>query len=58
MIKVKFFFTNLQNSVQTWLYEHQNIDIISSNLTSNDYGQAYSILYKETDVGNDADEVD
>jgi hypothetical protein len=47
MIKVKFFFTNFEVAVQTWLYENQEIDIISTNLTSNEYGQIYSILYKE-----------
>jgi hypothetical protein len=47
MIKIKIFSPVYQQTIQTWLIDHINIDIISTNLTSNEYGSIYTILYRE-----------
>jgi hypothetical protein len=48
MIKVKFF--NDKLSVEHWLYENQNIDVMSTNLScsTSEYGSmwCYSIMYR------------
>jgi hypothetical protein len=48
MIKVQFF--NKEQSVQAWLYENQDIDIISTNLScsTGEYATIwwYSIMYR------------
>lgn len=49
MIKIKIFSPVYQQSIQEWLIDHQNIVVISTNLSSNEYGSIYSILYKEGD---------
>ena len=48
--------TNAQfeTDINLWLMDHKNIEVISTDRTNN----SYIILYKESDVGNDADEVD
>lgn len=52
MIKVKFFWGSLDNSVQNWLNDNQGIEVVSTNLTSNDYGSVFCILYKERKSDN------
>jgi hypothetical protein len=47
MIKIKIFAPVYQQAIQEWLIDHQNIEVISTNLSSNEYGSIYSILYKE-----------
>ena len=47
-------FIQFETDINLWLSDHQNIEIISTDRTSN----SYTILYKESDAGNDADEVD
>jgi hypothetical protein len=47
-------FEQFEIEINLWLEDHQNIDIISTNRTAN----SYIILYKESDVGNDSNEVD
>lgn len=49
MIRIKIFSPVYEQNIQTWLIDHVNIEIISTNLTSNEYGSIYSILYKEKD---------
>lgn len=60
-MKVKIFyhdpskiFAEFETSINIWLSDYSNIEVISTNRTSN----SYTILYKERDVGNDSDEVD
>jgi hypothetical protein len=45
-------------SINKWLEENPNINIISANTVANHGGWGYVILYKESDARNDADEVD
>lgn len=47
MIKIRVFSPVHQQTIQTWLIDHLNIEIISTNLTSNEYGSIYTILYKQ-----------
>lgn len=47
MIKIKIFSPVIQQTIQMWLIDHPNIEIISTNLTSNEYGSIYTLLYKE-----------
>lgn len=46
MIRIKVFSPVYEQTIQTWLIDHTNIEIISTNLTSNEYGSIYTILYK------------
>ena len=48
MIKIKIFSPVHQQTIQEWLIDHQNIEVINSNLSSNEYGSIYCILYKES----------
>jgi hypothetical protein len=47
MIKTKFFFNDFNRSVNSWLLQNQNIEILSTNLCGDQNGWAYVILYKE-----------
>lgn len=73
MIKIKIFSlekkdgdldmsgTQIQLIINTWLCEHQNIKIVSTNVSSGGMyttGEKYYLLYEENDIGNDADETD
>lgn len=60
-MKVKLFFhdscktfTNFEATINIWLADNPNIEVISTDRTSN----SYIILYKTIEVGNDNDEVD
>lgn len=44
--------------MNNWLEKKQSIEIISTNSFSNEAGWGYIILYKESGVENDTDEVD
>ena len=44
--------------INEWLEKNSTIDVVSANTIANHDGWGYIILYKESDVGNDADEVD
>jgi hypothetical protein len=47
-------FEEFECSINDWLNNHQNIEIVSTNRT----GNSYTILYKELNIGSDSDEVD
>lgn len=60
-MKVKIFyhdscklFPRFENDINGWLSNNQNIEVVSTNRTD----RSYIILYKEMDIGNDANEVD
>ena len=46
MIKIKIFSPVYQQAIQEWLIDYQNIEVISTNLSSNEHGSIYTILYK------------
>lgn len=60
-MKVKLFyqssctsFKQFENTINSWLDNNQNIEIVSTDRT----GNSYIILYRELNIGSDSDEVD
>jgi hypothetical protein len=49
MIKIKIFYAPEESTINLWLQDHTNIEVISSNLACNEYGWRYTILYKKKD---------
>ena len=59
MLKIKLFEGDWDEvKINTWLEHNANITVVSTNSFANHGGWGYIILYKESDVGNDFDEVD
>ena len=47
MLKIKFFFHDLNRSINQWLAQNPNITIINTNIAADNGGWLYSILYQE-----------
>ena len=56
-MRVKIFHGLDSRHINMWLYDHPDIEVVSTNITCNEYAHTYVILYKTKDKPYEQDDL-